>query len=543
MGADQLDGANGVTVGAGVDRTVVLLGAGASADAGLPVTSQLASAIIERANKFDDGLFPPGKPDWVRALNVVYAAMVGHQGARGGNPLSAVNIETLVSAVRLLRARDTHEVAPFVASWSPALSSFSSALPTEQGRTILALVAETFRRGGGAEDKMTEAVAAIARSAIRPDLERPLADAEAFILRSLVELLSAHDDVSYFEPLLEIARTQPGGVDVITLNYDLTVEAAASQGEVPVNRGIDRWRPDEELSFPPTDGVLNLVKVHGSLDWRAASRDSGAYQQLSPRGIDVVPQVGLRGIGDRPWIVVGDREKLATDGPTLALNFAAKAALRRGTHLVAVGYSFGDAHINAMIRDWLAGDAGRTMSVLEFQWPREPYYQEDPNFRSALIAQYGRQSDSYGVAVLPRVLPMEGRAAERLRDALFQRPLAHPDPLVTVVSSRSGQAIRLDVTWHGAPLFDASVHARPAGHARQGPGVPLYEGTIDADPLYLDDPRYGEWLTGVSKTVFASADGPARLDLTIEGGSLMGGQHWTGTVDTLGSGQSEPAAQ
>lgn len=40
----------------GAPRTAVLLGAGASVDAGLPVTSDLASAILDKANH---GFFQP----------------------------------------------------------------------------------------------------------------------------------------------------------------------------------------------------------------------------------------------------------------------------------------------------------------------------------------------------------------------------------------------------------------------------------------------------------------------------------------------------
>lgn len=286
----------------------------------------------------------------MRALNAVYAGMVGHQGRRGGNPL---NVETLVSAVRLLQNRDSHEVAPFVAAWSPALSDFDSEeIPAQPGDKIADVINRGLMgHGGMIGHDIGEAVATIARAPLRPHLQKPFTDAEIFILRSLVDLFGDIGDVSYLQPLVDLARTQPGGLDVITLNYDLTVETIAAQSGLTVVRGIEAWRPGQPLAFPREDGVLNLMKLHGSLDWRRAAGDRKLPSELTPPRLDIVdPQMMVDGDqrSQLSWIVVGDREKLATDGPTLALNFAARDALTRATHLAVVGYSFGDVTRTSM---------------------------------------------------------------------------------------------------------------------------------------------------------------------------------------------------
>ena len=534
-------------------RTAVLLGAGASADADLLLTSGLASAIIEKANQAKSRAYGSGKPDWVRALNAVYAGMVGHQGARGDNPLSAVNIETLISAVRLLRKRDDHEVAPFVSSWSAALSNFgSSHLPTLEGKTILDAVEKALGSHAGFSDRdITDAVARIARAAVQPDLEKPFADAEIFILRTLVELLGDHKEVTYFEPLLDLARRQCGGVDVITLNYDLTVETAASQSDVKVNRGMDSWRPGENLQFPVVDGTLNLMKLHGSLDWRVSRSRSRRQSQLTPYVLDVVPLEERdedQSSTDLPWIVVGDREKLATDGPTLALNFAAQSALLRTSHLAVVGYSFGDGHINAMIRDWLAADKTRTMSVLDLRWPRESGYREELDFQSDLLSNYGEQQGHDGESLNPRVVPIEGRTAEKLSEVLAARPRLAPDPLAEVIVSHHESAVRLDITWHGAELSRASVSASKREDEPQGfygqSDVALYDST----PIpSTRSPEVGErrahdmhWEEGGTVSVYAATDTAFPLQLEVSGVSILGRLQWTGLV-SLGEPATPPA--
>lgn len=526
-------------------RTVVLLGAGASADAGLPLTSDLAANIVDKANEVVGN--GPVKPDWVRAINAVYAGMVGYQGARGGNPRSAVNIETLISAVRLLGNRDAHEVAPFVASWSPALSDFgSSSLPTRSGKAILDAVGKARGSRVGFNDRdITEAVAAIARAALRPDLKEPLARAEKFILGSLVELLGAHADVSYFAPLLKLARDQAGGLDVITLNYDLTVETAAANEGITVNRGVESWNPGGFLDFPSSDGALNLMKLHGSLDWRTSPSADEPRTSLSPVGIEMFsPERRATAWGslypELPWIVVGDREKLATDGPTLVLNFAARLALLRADHLAVAGYSFGDAHINAMIRDWLGGDATRTISILDSHWPREHYYQSRDGFRSALMAEYGSATDGRGQRLLPRVYPVEGSTAERLDTVLDSRLALSPDPIATVAVSRDESAVRFDVTWLGSDLADVRLTVRLIAE----PGstsfnyfsdVPLFEHPPIPDDAVSRNPSgfrrlREQWKSGTTVTVYAPQDTVLPVELEVHGASIAGGAGWKGTV-------------
>lgn len=524
-------------------RTAVLLGAGASADAGLLLTSGLASAVVEKANKSSANRHRAGRHDWVRALNAVYAGMVGYQGARGDNPLSAVNIETLISAVRLLRRRDDHEVAPFVASWSSALSNFaSSTLPTQSGKAILDAVVNGMGSSASFADRdITEAVAQIARVAVRPGLEKPFADAEEFILRSLMELLSAHKGVAYLNPLLDLAHSQRGGVDVITLNYDLTVETAASQHGVVVNRGVESWRPGEILRFPMIDGVLNLMKVHGSLDWRIERTRSTDQRdsRLVPYSVTTAPvtQPDEDRPRDLPWIVVGDREKLATDGPTLALNFAAQSALQRASHLAVIGYSFGDDHINSMIRDWLSADETRTMSVLDLQWPRETDHLQNSDFRSALLDSYGAQQRYDGEPIDPRVLPVEGRTSEKLAEVLSGRPSRAPDPLAEASVSRDKSALRIEIIWHGAELANARVTASltpDASGTRGYPDVPLY----DRPPLPKANSseqwerrlRGTHWPSGSTMTLYAAAETSLPLQLQIRGASIVGSFEWNGTV-------------
>lgn len=460
------------------ERTIVLLGAGSSADAGLPLTSELASQIVMMANeKFGSPFQGRDTPSWVKALNAAYGGMVSHQSNRGHSPLTAVNIETLISAIRLLQNPDEHEVAPFVANWSPVLSSFSDPILDQRaGRKIAESVSKLIvGRAPFAERDISEAVAQIARTSNALNSKPLFIEAEDFILRTLTQLLSATEDVGYLKPIVDLSKSQSGGVDVVTLNYDLTVERIAAAAGVTLNRGIETWHPGGELSFPPQDGVINLLKLHGSLDWRAADRPSFRPDPLSLPQIQVadVEEMSGREVGRRrSWIIVGDRGKLETEGPTLALNFAARKVLDRATHLAVIGYSFGDSHVNSLIRDWLAFNDTRTISILDRSW-QPAYWDGGRDFRSALVERYSRDGDRDGNPALPRLVAVKGTAASHLGEVLAARPEIPRQPSLELRNSDDPEGRVIVATWRGTDLYNAQIEATSHDNTESTLGTPV----------------------------------------------------------------------
>lgn len=522
------------------ERTIVLLGAGASADAGLPLTTKLASQIVEAANQEVLEGYSRAQPDWLRALNMVYSQMVGYQGARGDNPLRAVNIETLISAVRLLSKRDEHEVAPFVASWTAALDTFgSTGLPPFAARDILSVISEQIAgRTAFGEKKIGEAIARIAVAAVRPDLSAAFKEAERQILWHLVRILGKHEDVSYLQPLLDLARSQPGGVDVITLNYDLTVETAATAGQVQLRRGMESWIPGTALWFPPVNNTINLMKLHGSLDWEV---DWAGNSLTAPYAVKIIPHETpgeYPPIAPLPWIVVGDREKLATEGPTLALNFAAQNALLRASHLAVVGYSFSDSHINAMIRDWISASPDRTISILSPEWPSTQNSFIERDFRSDLVTRYGRQQSGDGRPIKPRLAIVSGKTAGGLRAVLEARPSDAPDPLAEVTAYRDEHAYRLVLLWHGEAVTRAHLSAEEStpedGSVSASVHVELFRSEPSSDGSFADDWENRPYGLSLDKggvvTMYAAINTGFPLRLSLYGSSAIGQLQWHGYV-------------
>src|SRR5262249_37314394 len=94
------------------DRTF-LLGAGASAEAGVPTSVPLTKAIVDRLNEGRSG------PDQaVSALNFVCGVLIASEGAIGESTFEGLDVERVFAAVELLARRRDLEVSPFVSLWN-----------------------------------------------------------------------------------------------------------------------------------------------------------------------------------------------------------------------------------------------------------------------------------------------------------------------------------------------------------------------------------------------------------------------------------------
>src|SRR6266481_1186928 len=95
------------------DEVLVLLGAGASVDAGIPHSAQMVQHI-------EDAL----KSEWQQyreLYNYVRSAIFYADGIRGTFQV-AYNIERLVVSLDELARREEHPLYPFIGAWNPRLT-------------------------------------------------------------------------------------------------------------------------------------------------------------------------------------------------------------------------------------------------------------------------------------------------------------------------------------------------------------------------------------------------------------------------------------
>jgi hypothetical protein len=345
------------------DHVTFLLGAGASLDGGLPLASEITNLAVDEIN----GKRPVRWNDpQVRALNFVVAMMVAYETRSGGLASSFPDIESVVSAVELLSERGNLEISPFVQSWDPQIDSLG--LHGTRGANLV-----------GFAKRITEMkpndfqIQEILRTFVRSEIDRIpagkiFADLRTALMKMLQKFLFLDDPskVDYLIPLVELGRERE--ITISTLNYDLTIESAASRSGIEVSTGVEKWGEDWTLRWLETG--VNLVKLHGSIDWEAAyfpPSTSGGSLQFQHKGVRIVdPKVTSL---EPPFVIYGRREKLRAEGPFMDLRNHYSNELRRSSHLVVIGYSFTDEHINKLIGSWLSTDERRKIVIVDPAFP------------------------------------------------------------------------------------------------------------------------------------------------------------------------------
>lgn len=164
-------------------------------------------------------------------------------------------------------------------------------------------------------------------------------------------------------------------LNIFTTNYDRLIEAGAELAGLHL---LDRFlgnlmpifrssRLDLDMHYNPPgirgeprylEGVARFTKLHGSVDWVQSDED---IRRIGlPFGADTVEPYleapALRGINAHALMIypnaAKDRETAEYPYVELFRDLAA-AVCRPNSTLITYGYSFGDEHINRVIRDML----------------------------------------------------------------------------------------------------------------------------------------------------------------------------------------------
>jgi cob(I)alamin adenosyltransferase len=345
-------------------RIMLLLGAGASKEAGVPLAREMSQEIVNSLSRDRHSS---------HLLRFVLGGLLFQAGINGVNPLDSVDVEELFSAVDLLAERRRLEIAPFIGAWHPMVESLDRAdrftalggVPNNLARAIERAFhqSQSSYESRSRQADLGRAIADIVQNEVRPGTGKEYRKLTDQMIKALQDLISrTSKDVLYLEPLARFALTQ-GRLTVATLNYDRTIELMGERYDVPVNTGIETWSQTGSFSTRKPRTGIKLLKLHGSIDWilQPAERSN---ERPMPHTV-VRLRTGADGPAMRPAIVFGQRNKLRPDGPFLDLLREFREELKRSSHLVIVGYSFRDAHINQYVADWLNDDSRNTIAVMD----------------------------------------------------------------------------------------------------------------------------------------------------------------------------------
>lgn len=271
------------------DDIIILLGAGASADSGIPVSSKM----IEELEK---ELLPNN--EWKKFKDLYFLIKSAYNYSRGiVNKESNFNIEVLVNILRELQKKEEHPLYPFIGSWN---IKFDEVVKDDYSLII--------------------------------DFERK-------ILEQLKKWVSPakFENGKYLKKIYELRQELNFPIKIFSLNYDLLFERNLtdySNVEIGFDRETRKWNHKLFLESEPEPDFY-LYKLHGSINWE---RDN-ITQEI--KYTDNIPDI--------PDLIFGTQYKLQYVDPYLFLISEFRHYTLNSKLIICMGYSFSDEHINAIL--------------------------------------------------------------------------------------------------------------------------------------------------------------------------------------------------
>jgi hypothetical protein len=292
---------------------ILLLGAGASVDAGVP-SSPMMIDDIERLLK---------TPEWKRfekLYHQIKSAIHYKEGIKGRfNTDVSYNIETLVNTLTELERNEDHPIYPFIATWNSRLLAYAG-----------------------------------------HDFEH-LHDFRLEILKTLKNWVQLENrkNAEYYCGLKQFQRVLQFPLKVFSLNYDLCVEELdgdsfrVETGFADVGGSPWEWKRFDETNPEAEPPEVYLYKMHGSINWK---RDEAENLICVNHCGNIAPE--------QMQIIFGRDFKLEAADPYLFFAFEFRRCSLDARGIVSIGYGFGDEHINKMLKQALRLDDKKRLIVV-----------------------------------------------------------------------------------------------------------------------------------------------------------------------------------
>jgi hypothetical protein len=295
-------------------KTVFVLGAGASVEAGLPISQNLSG--IDGLNQRVINLAAKQTGDW--------------------RPVGLA----IEWAHRQMMKRVSHD-------WEANVELLFNILDeaAEQPRLPASAVFRKMHRPARRANRTYQrAVASHTSSWIKKDVFR---QAQQVIRESLFTWLRVDDadKARYMIPLLEYCRDT--GSCIVSLNYDNVVESASGLSGVEVDDGISQWPTLRRLTF--SQNKIPFIKLHGSLSWvETDERIVGGMKRRQ--------SVRHEQEKDNFWtprvFIFGGANKMTYEPPYPDLYAEFRNKVMESDAVCILGYSGSDPHVNQVLNDW-----------------------------------------------------------------------------------------------------------------------------------------------------------------------------------------------
>ena len=262
--------------------------------------------------------------DWTRyasLYNHVKSAIHFSAGLTGqfGDKVS-FNIETLVNTLLELERNEEHPLYPFIAAWNSRFVALAG-----------------------------------------PDFHE-VRDFRRKILAALKKWMCPEDEskAAYYRKLIMLQQELTHPLRIFSLNYDLCIEGL-NQTDFHVETGFADYGPDHYWNWERFEDSNNLApqivlyKLHGSINWK---RNAETKKLFSVRQIETVDP-------DKMEVIFGRDFKLEAGDSYLFFLYKFRDFTLLAKLIVAIGYGFGDEHINKMLTQSLRNDSQRRLLVVQ----------------------------------------------------------------------------------------------------------------------------------------------------------------------------------
>ncbi|HLP37087.1 SIR2 family protein [Lacibacter sp.] len=274
-------------------KLIVLLGAGASCDAGMKNSFQMIREI--------EKLLEVEWSQYKDLYNYIHSSHYHLERIKGTNGSEIFfNIENLVGLIDSIIkiSKKEIDIYPFIGSWEKELHAVA-------GGSKLSL-AQEFK-----EKILTQ----LKNKWLMPDDFRQTS--------------------SYYKNLMGTGYNYP--LRIFSLNYDMCVEDNVNGEGIVLERGFNDKKEWDYRLYEPSEREVNyfLYKLHGSLDWKRDLENRLTYAD-SPTSVDPLNME----------IIFGIQNKLQSYDPYLFYFYSFREACIDAELIVVSGYGFLDQHIN-----------------------------------------------------------------------------------------------------------------------------------------------------------------------------------------------------
>lgn len=295
---------------------VILLGAGASAEADIPPSALMIDSLEKQLSS--DAV-------WQEYLTLYYhikSSIYYSSGLRGlFNEAVSYNIEILVNTLTELERNEVHTIYPFIASWNSRFIDLAGA-----------------------------------------DFDR-VRSLRTLILDKLKDWMCPENDSlsSYYQGFRDLQRHINFPLKVFTLNYDLCMESI-EDSDFRVETGFPEYGPGhvwdyERFNDGPPDGdplpEVFLYKLHGSINWKRDDKKR-LYQVKQVQSVD----------SSAMELIFGREFKLEAADPYLFYTYEFRRLTASARLVLAIGYGFADDHINKLLTQAMRIHSGPRMLII-----------------------------------------------------------------------------------------------------------------------------------------------------------------------------------